>query len=61
MNASAARRLILLPAGSRRPAPPVSRAEAALRRYRLARLRLEEPQPARRDPARFAHLKRTYD
>jgi len=63
MTRSAARRLVLLPAGSRRPAAPASPAEAALRRYRLARVRVEEPAPAaaRRDPARFSHLKRAYD
>ena len=49
-----ARRLVLVPAG-----PRAGRDDAAVRRYRLARLRLEERdvQPA----DRFAHCKRSYD
>jgi hypothetical protein len=48
------RRLVLVPA-----APRTDRSDASLRRYRLARLRLE----SRDVPAaeRFAHCKRSYD
>lgn len=46
-----ARRLVLVPASGRGDEP--------VRRYRLARLRLE-PRNTRGDE-RFAHLKRTYD
>jgi hypothetical protein len=48
------RRLVLVPA-----APRTDRSDAGLRRYRLARLRLE----GRDVPAseRFAHCKRSYD
>ena len=35
------------------------RSDAAVRRYRLARLRLEDREVARAE--RFAHLKRTHD
>ena len=49
--APAARRLVLVPAPARD--------DALVRRYRLARLRLE-PRETRGDQ-RFAHLKRTYD
>ncbi len=35
------------------------RSDATVRRYRLARLRLEDREVARAE--RFAHLKRTYD
>jgi hypothetical protein len=47
------RRIVLVPAGARG-----DRSDAAVRRYRLARLRLE----GREAPAgeRFAHLKRQY-
>ena len=47
----AARRLVLVPASGR--------GDELVRRYRLARLRLE-PRETRGDQ-RFAHLKRTYD
>ena len=48
------RRIVLVPADSRD-----DRSDAAVRRYRLARLRLE----GREVPAgeRFSHLKRQYD
>ena len=49
--APAARRLVLVPASGR--------GDDLVRRYRLARLRLE-PREARGDQ-RFEHLKRTYD
>ena len=51
---AAARRLILVPAS-----PRAERGDAAVRRYRLARLRLEGREVARAE--RFDHLKRTYD
>ena len=47
-------RLVLVPA-----APPVGRDDASVRRYRLARLRLEGREVPREQ--RFAHVKRTYD
>ena len=49
--APAARRLVLVPASGR--------GDELVRRYRLARLRLE-PRETTGDQ-RFAHLKRTYD
>ncbi len=51
---SPARRLVLVPAETR-----TARSDAGLRRYRLARLRLE----GREVPAaeRFAHCRRSYD
>ena len=49
--APAARRLVLVPASDR--------SDELVRRYRLARLRLE-PRETRGDQ-RFEHLKRTYD
>jgi hypothetical protein len=49
-----ARRLVLVPA-----APSGGRDDELVRRYRLARLRLE-PREVRGDE-RFAHLKRAYD
>jgi len=49
-----ARRLVLVPAS-----PRADRGDAAVRRYRLARLRLEGREVARSE--RFDHLKRTYD
>lgn len=49
-----ARRLVLVPA-----APASGRTEASVRRYRLARLRLEGREVAREQ--RFEHVKRTYD
>jgi hypothetical protein len=52
--AAATRRLVLVPASSR-----ADRGDAAVRRYRLARLRLEGREVARAE--RFAHLKRAYD
>ena len=39
--------------------PTNGRSDAAVRRYRLARLRLEDREVARAE--RFAHLKRTHD
>ena len=47
----AARRLVLVPASGR--------GDELVRRYRLARLRLEDREVARAE--RFAHLKRTHD
>jgi len=44
------RRLTLVPTG---------RSDAAVRRYRIARLRLEDREVARAE--RFAHLKRAHD
>ena len=52
--AAATRRLVLVPAS-----PPAERGAAAVRRYRLARLRLEGREVTRAE--RFGHLKRTYD
>jgi hypothetical protein len=51
---SAARRLVLVPA-----APRADRSDAAVRRYRLARLRLEGRDVPRSE--RLDHLRRTYD
>jgi hypothetical protein len=48
------RRLVLVPAG-----PRSGRDDAAVRRYRLARLRLEDRDV--RPAERFAHCKRSYD
>ena len=48
------RRLVLVAA-----APRPGRSDAAVRRYRLARLRLEDRDVARAE--RFAHCKRSYD
>jgi hypothetical protein len=45
------RRLVLVPAGGR--------SDTAVRRFRLARLRLEDREVARAE--RFAHLKRMHD
>jgi len=54
--ASAAhRRLVLVPAASRRAPQP----DAALRRYRLARVAVEGREAVRAE--RHAHLKRVYD
>jgi hypothetical protein len=39
--------------------PTNGRSDAAVRRYRIARLRLEDREVARAE--RFAHLKRTHD
>jgi hypothetical protein len=39
--------------------PTVGRSDAPVRRYRIARLRLEDREVARAE--RFAHLKRAYD
>ena len=49
-----ARRLVLVPAD-----PRAGRDDAAVRRYRLARLRLEDRDVRPAD--RFAHCKRSYD
>jgi len=54
MNAPAVNRLVLV--APRR----VPREEPKVRRYRLARLRLEGEDRPRGD-ARYAHLKRVYD
>jgi hypothetical protein len=48
------RRLVLVPAD-----PRTGRGAAAVRRYRLARLRLEDRDV--RPAERFAHCKRSYD
>jgi hypothetical protein len=53
-SAAATRRLILVPA-----APRADRGDATLRRFRLARLRLEGRDIARSE--RFDHCKRCYD
>ena len=58
MSTAAARRLVLVPG---RRTVTSSPAEAALRRYRLARVRVEDPGSRRTAPERFAHLKRSYD
>jgi hypothetical protein len=50
-NGPPARRLVLVPANGR--------GDELVRRYRLARLRLEPRET--RGEQRFAHLKRTYD
>jgi ribosomal protein S14 len=56
------------PATTPQPAPPVrrlalvpttGRSDAAVRRFRLARLRLEDREVSRAE--RFAHLKRSHD
>ena len=52
--AATTRRLVLVPA-----TPRAERGDAAVRRYRLARLRLEGREVARAE--RFDHVKRTYD
>jgi hypothetical protein len=52
--AAAGRRLILVPS-----APRSGRGDGTVRRYRLARLRLEG-RPADREE-RFEHVKRSYD
>jgi hypothetical protein len=56
-QAAAVSRLLLLADDPRRAAAPSGRAGARVRRYRLARLRLEEDVPA----ARHAHLRAAYD
>jgi hypothetical protein len=53
-SAAATRRLVLVPA-----APRADRGDAAVRRFRLARLRLEGREVAHAE--RFDHVKRTYD
>jgi hypothetical protein len=53
-STAATRRLVLIPAS-----PRADRGDAAVRRYRLARLRLEGREVARAE--RFDHCKRTYD
>ncbi len=52
--AAASRRLVLVPA-----APRTERGEGLVRRYRLARLRVEGRDVAREH--RFDHSKRSYD
>ena len=51
---SSVRRLVLVPAGAR-----ADRGDELIRRYRLARLRLESRQVPGRE--RFDHLKRSHD
>jgi hypothetical protein len=53
-SATPTRRLVLVPAAS-----SAARADAAVRRFRLARLRLEGRDVARSE--RFDHLRRCYD
>ena len=53
---AAARRLVLVPAA---PDRGQGRGDAQVRRYRLARLRLEGRDVARSE--RFDHVKRSYD
>ena len=53
-TAAGPRRVILLPAS-----PRSDRGDGSVRRYRLARLRLEGREVARSE--RFDHVKRTYD
>jgi len=53
-TAAATRRLVLVPAS-----PRADRGDAAVRRFRLARLRLEGREVARAQ--RFDHMKRAYD
>ena len=55
MTTSTARRLVLLPARTPRSRPT----DPAVRRYRVAHLRLEGRDVARSE--RFAHLKKSYD
>jgi hypothetical protein len=57
MTAPSARRLVLVPVEPRRSAPAAESAESVVRRYRLARRRLDGPTP----PDRFGHLKRAHD
>jgi len=52
--AAATRRLVLVPAS-----PRAGRGDATVRRYRLARLRLEGREVPRAE--RFDHVKRSYD
>jgi hypothetical protein len=52
--AAATRRLILVPAS-----PHADRGDATVRRYRIARLRLEGREVSRAE--RFDHVKRSYD
>lgn len=54
--AAATRRLVLVPAA---PERAQGRGDAQVRRYRLARLRLEGRDVARTE--RFEHVKRSYD
>ena len=54
-STTAARRLVLVPAGSARQKTPTP----GVRRFRLAQLRLEGREVARSE--RFTHLKRSYD
>ena len=53
-SAAAARRLVLVPAP-----PRADRGDAAVRRFRIARLRLEGREVPHAE--RFAHVKRAYD
>ena len=53
-RSATARRVVLVPA-----APPSSRSDELVRRYRLARLRLEPREM--RGEARFAHLTQPHD
>jgi len=54
-SSAAARRLVLLPARSPRTRP----ADASVRRYRVAHLRLEGRDVSRSE--RFTHLKKSHD
>ena len=54
MNQSAVSHLVLV-------GPPRVERDAKVRRYRLARLKLEGTEGRLRGDARFAHLKRVYD
>ena len=54
MNQSAFSRLVLV-------GPARAERDAKVRRYRLARLKLEGGEARLRGDARFAHLKRVYD
>ena len=54
MNQPAFSRLVLL-------GPATAARDAKVRRYRLARLKLEGNEARSRNESRFAHLKRVYD
>jgi len=54
--ATAPTRIVLV--GEERPAQQAAEPGPAVRRYRFARLRLNEPSPA---GDRYAHLRRSYD
>jgi hypothetical protein len=54
MPAASMSRLVLL-------APPREERDAKIRRYRLARLKLNDDPRRVREESRYAHLKRLYD